>query len=252
MVRSEKTEKPDQPEGLEFTDNSRGRSILRAIKKHLDEQPAGVSRRGAIQTYVVVDKGIISDKGFKNYFSQFLKEGKVEKIEGGEAKRLTGQRWPLYCLPDWAKKEQIKKVDIEDLKKSRRRWIADVKTMLNKVDDFSLVVAIWNEYSKLSDLNARLRIRQEFTGDRASPELESLARETVPKMIDDFFTIFKKVKSKKRKNKMLDGLLDLMADEPLPAPIGIKEIAKDQEFSPSGVRVFVGDTTKNRLLPNMR
>ena len=77
MVRSEKTEKPDQPEGLEFTDNSRGRSILRAIKKHLDEQPTGVSRRGAIQTYVVVDKGIISDKGFKNYLNQFLKE--VEK-----------------------------------------------------------------------------------------------------------------------------------------------------------------------------
>ena len=226
--------------------------LLRAIKKHIDEQPNGVSRYTRIQNYVVGDMGLISDKGFKNYLRQFLNEGKVEKIEGVEAKRLTGHRWPLHCMPDWAKKEQIKKVDIEDLKKSRRRWIADVKTMLNKVDDFSLVVAIWNEYSKLSDLNARLRIRQEFTGDRASPELESLARETVPKMIDDFFTIFKKIKPKKRKNKMLDDLLDLMADEPLPAPIRIKGIAKDQEFSADGVRVFVAGTTRNRLLPNLR
>ena len=225
--------------------------LLRAIKKHIGEQPDGVSRYTRIQNYVVGDMGLISDKGFKNYLSQFLKEGKVEKIEGGEAKRLTGQRWPLYCLPDWAKKEQIKKVDIEDLKKSRRRWIADVKTMLNKVDDFSLVVAIWNEYSKLSDLNARLRIRQEFTGDRASPELERLARETVPKMITDLFAIFKKF-PKKRRNKMLDGLLDLMADEPLPAPIGIKAIARDQEFSADGMRVFMGGTTRNRLLPNLR
>ena len=226
--------------------------LLRAIKKHMDEQPDGISRYTRIQNYVVGDMGLISDKGFKNYLRQFVKEGKVEKIEGMEAKRLTGHRWPLYCMPDWSKKEQIKKVDIEDLKKSRRTWIADVKTMMNKMDDSEFIYSIWNEYSKLSDLNARLRIRQEFTGDRASPELESLARETVPKMIDDFFTIFKKVKSKKRKNKMLDGLLDLMADEPLPAPIGIKGIAKDQEFSADGLRVFMAGTTRNRLLPDMR
>ena len=218
MVRSKKTGKPDQLEGSEFTDTVRGRSILRAIKKHLDEQPNGMGRRGAIQNYVVVDKDIISDKGFKNRFSQFLKEGRVKKIERGEAKRLTGHSWPLYCMPDWSKKEQYKKEEIDGLKKSRCEYINFLKHNRLNLDDRMFVGAVWDEYSKLSDLNARLRIRQEFTGDRASPEFEKLAKETVPKMINDLFTIFKKF-SKKRRNKMLDDLLDLVLDAPRPKPI---------------------------------
>ena len=81
MVRSKKTGKPDQLEGSEFTDTVRGRSILRAIKKYLGEQPKGMGRYGKILNYVVADKGIISDKGFKNHFSQFVQEGKVEPLK---------------------------------------------------------------------------------------------------------------------------------------------------------------------------
>ena len=239
MVRSKKTErKHDQSEDFEFTDTVRGRSILRAIKKYLDEQPGGTGRSGKIKDYVVNDKGIISEKGFKNYLRQFLQEGKVEKIEGVEAKRLSGYRWPLYCMPDWVKKEQYKKEEIDDLKKSRCRYIDVLKQLIpsgvSMVQDRLLVEGVWDEYSKLTDLNARLRIRQEFTGDRASPEFQKLAKVTIPKMIDDLFAIFKNKKfSKKRRNKMLDDLLDLILDAPRPKPI------YQSEF-------------ENRLLPNIR
>jgi hypothetical protein len=222
------------------------RKILCRIKKYLEEQEGGYGSYSKILNCIVNENRMISEKLFKVYLRQLRENGKLVWKDREEGERITGKRQPLYCMPDWAEKEEITKADIDELRKDSSEFVREIKTKMDEMSDNDLTVTMYNWYSKLFVLNARLRIRQEFTGDRASPEYDKLVKETVPKMINELFTIFKKF-PRKRKNKLVGDLLSLMEDQ-----LEDMEEVEELETFPDGRMLYSFTKVENKLLQNIR